>query len=104
MGVSEDLGGRHLQQQILMPVGHVIMWSVPHLFLDKYDLDRQDKLMVYVGGQAPTDLVWTGTATVTPDPALHTTTSVFVQTVQKRIAKFRLIFSFHKVRIFSSKA
>ena len=92
----------HVRQNILVPVGHVIMWSVLHLLLDK-DLDQMEKLMVSIGGQAPTYLVWTGTATVTPDPAVHKTKRVFVEFIQGMVAKFRLIFSFHKVRILSQK-
>ena len=92
----------HVRQNILVPVGHVIMWSVLHLLQDE-DFSPEQKLMVSIGGQAPTYQVWTGTATVTPDPAVHKTKRVFVEFFQEIVAKFRLIFSFHKVRILSQK-
>ena len=92
------------QREILVPVGHVIMWSVQRLLQEAKARDEQDKLMVSIGGQAPTDLVWEGSDTVTPDPAVHNTTSVFVHSSRKVIGQFRLIFSFHKVRVLSSKA
>ena len=85
--------------QIPVPLGHIVMWSMLHI----HDgIQHQTQLRVYVGGKTPSVLVWQGGDSVDPEPAVHNTSSVFVYFMQgdpRIFLSFRLIFSFHKVRI-----
>ena len=91
-------------RQVLVPPGHVIMWSVPrirHTHMNNA-MQQQGELSVYVGDESPSDLVWRGGGSVAPDPTMHNTPSVFVYFYQMSsitYLSFRMIFSFHKVSL-----
>ena len=67
------------------------------------DYLQGDELAVYVGDEFPSHPVWTGENSVTPDPAVHNTPTLFVCFYRRFTTMFRLLFSFLEVRILVSK-
>ena len=90
-------------QEILVPPGHVVMWSLQHLHIMAYGGLERDELTVYVGDDFPSQPVWQVDFSVIPDPAMHNTPRLFVSFFRKYTTTFRLLFSFHEVRILVSK-